>query len=140
MKRLIGLAVIVAALSMSSVAFANSSPIAGDANGIGTSQGGKNMQTTQYRATYTDAFFGPVSCTGVHQQGKNTPALGRDSFTCTSTVGGLSNVTPGQSLTLSNIGGWFSDYYNQLAQFVLATSFSATVSLDGMSYDAVASY
>jgi len=141
-KRIIGLAVvIVAALSMSSVAFASSSPIAGSNSGVGTPQGGKNNQTIQYRLAYTDPFFGPVACTGVHQTGKNTTLLGNDSFTCTSTSGSpLTNVYPGESISLATISGWISDYYSQLGSTVYATTFTGTVSSDGFSYTAVATY
>jgi hypothetical protein len=83
-----------------------------------------------------------VSCTGVHQSGKNTTTLGQDSFTCTSTTGlPLTNVTPGESLSLATFG-WNSDYWNlpPFNKAVLATSFTGTVSSDGLSYTAVATY
>jgi hypothetical protein len=146
MKRIIVLAaLVVAALSMSAVAFASSGPILGGSNsGIGTSQGGHNNTTTQYRATYIDPFFGPVTCIGVHQTGKTGTATagGQDSFTCTSTSGSpLTNVTPSETISLTTISGWISDYYFLLnGSSVYATSFAGTVSADGMSYTAVATY
>jgi hypothetical protein len=107
------------------------------------------VQVTHYgvspAVTYTDPFFGPVSCTGVHQTGKNFPGTdngagtatgGQDSFTCTSTSGlPLTNVTPNEALSLAVIGGWISDYDGQLAN-----SFAGTVSSDDFSYTAVAGY
>jgi hypothetical protein len=104
---------------------------------------GNGAQTTQYKASYTDSNFGPVSCAGVHQVGKNFPGLGQDSFTCTSTTGlPLTNVVPGQVITFGP-NRWFSDYYWFAAdprQYVLDTSVEGTVSLDGMSYTAVAKF
>ena len=44
---------------------------------------GLGAQITHYTASYTDPFFGPVTCTGVHQSGKNFGLWGQDSFTCT---------------------------------------------------------
>jgi hypothetical protein len=90
----------------------------------------------QYKASYADYFFGSVNCSGVHQVNKNTTPLGQDSFTCTSTTGPFTNVSGGQQVTLTNIGGWISDYDH--ASY--AKTFSATVSSDGMSYTAVATY
>jgi hypothetical protein len=122
-------------------AFASASSIGGSGSAVGTIQG-KGTTTQQYKSSYTDSFFGPVRCTGVHQGGKNqsTP-LGSDSFTCTSTTGlPLLNVYPGEILTLTTIYGWCSDYYNLLGSCILATSFNGTVSGDGMSYTAVATY
>jgi hypothetical protein len=127
-------------------AFASASGIGGSGSGVGsTSQNqGKGTTTTQYKSSYTDPFFGPVSCTGVHQFGKNTGSLGNDSFTCTSTTGlPLTNVTAGEILTLATFCcGWISDYYSLLSppQTIFATSFNGTVSGDGMSYTAVATY
>jgi hypothetical protein len=93
------------------------------------------MQVSHYTtANYTDSFFGPVSCTGVNQQKTGSPM--QDTFTCTSTSGGpLSNVSPGQTLTWG-AGSWLSDFDGQS----LNKTFTATVSLDGMSYSAVATY
>jgi hypothetical protein len=93
----------------------------------------KGTSVTQYKTTYTDYFFGSVSVSGVHQV-KNGAA--QDSFTATSTNGGLTSVTPGQHLSLSDIGGWISDFDGQN----YAKTFSASVSLDGMSYTAVVTY
>ncbi len=134
-------AAIVAAALLAAPALANSSPVPGGSNGVGTIQGGKNNTTQQYKESYTDPFFGPVSCSGVHQAGKNTTLLGNDSFTCTSTTGlPLANTYPGETLNLGVFGGWYSDFYNLLGTTVYATSFNGAVSLDGMSETAVANY
>ena len=113
----------------------------------GTPQGkvtGNGTQVAHYTATYTDYFFGPVTCTGVHQTGKNFGPNGQDSFTCTAQPAGnmLTNVIPNQTLTLSSIGGWISDYWNlpPAPQAFYASAFNAVVSSDGTSYTAVANY
>jgi hypothetical protein len=135
---LAAVAVALAAFSLSATALADTPP-----STDGGSQG-KGVSTVKYTAVYTDRFYGPVSCTGVHQTGKNFGLYGQDSFTCTSTTGGpLPNVSPGQSLTLATTNGWFSDYYYfavSPATVLFATSLTGTVSLDGESYTAVASY
>lgn len=95
---------------------------------------GKGTSTAKYNVSYADPFFGQVQCTGVHQIGKNF-VNGQDSFTCTSTTGHLSNVSPGETLTLSVFGGWISDY-NQ----AWASAFSGVVNSSGTAYTAVASY
>jgi len=134
--RLTALAVGLAALSLSATALADTAPPTD-----GGSQG-KGVSTVKYSAVYTDYFYGPVSCTGVHQAGKNFGEYGQDSFTCTSTTGGpLPNVSPGESLTLATSNGWFSDYSFFVASpgtVLYASSFTGTVSLDGESYTAVA--
>jgi hypothetical protein len=123
--------------------------LAGTGNGFGNGgipQGGTTGNGTlvaHYTATYTDYFFGPVSCTGVHQTGKNFGKWGQDSFTCTATPAGavLTNVFPNETLSLSNIGGWYSDYLLLTAgQSPLASAFNAVVSSDGTHYTAVANY
>jgi hypothetical protein len=145
MRKLMMVAVTAAALAIPSSALASASSIGGGttANAVGTAQG-KGTTTQQYKAFYTDSFFGPVSCTGVHQSGKNVPyTYGQDSFTCTSTTGlPLTNVIAGQSLSLATFGGWYSDYWNLVTpgSNVLATSFNGTVSGDGFSFTAVATY
>jgi hypothetical protein len=122
MRKLMMVAVTAAALAIPSSALASASGISQSTGGVGTAQGGKNNQTQQYKALYTDPFFGPVSCTGVHQTGKNTTTLGQDSFTCTSTSGSpLTNVYPGESISLTTISGWISDYYNLLTPPRLCT-------------------
>jgi hypothetical protein len=101
---------------------------------------GKGTQTIQYKTTYTDPVMGPVTCAGVHQVNKNTSANGQDSFTCTSTSGHpLTIVTAGQPLP--NFG-WISDYFSGQtpSSTVYASSLTGTVSPDGMSYTAVATY
>jgi len=122
--------------------------LAGTGNGFGNGgipQGGttgNGAKVWHYTATYTDYFFGSVTCTGVHQEGKNFGQNGQDSFTCTATPGGavLTNVFPNETLTLGNIGGWSSDYYAFVPPGHLATAFNAVVSSDGKSYTAVANY
>jgi hypothetical protein len=86
-----------------------------------------------YTAVYNDPFFGSVRCTGINQTGKNF-GNGQDTFTCTSTTGALSSVSPNQQITWGS-GMWVSDYNG-----APATHFSATVSADGTSYTAVATY
>jgi hypothetical protein len=115
--------------------------------GTPPSNGGvKNLgaQIEHYTSSYTDPYFGPVTCTGVHQSGgKNFGQMGQDSFTCTAQPAGaaLQNVTPNEMLTLSMFGGWYSDYYNQAGgELVLALAFNGVVSSDGTSYTAVANY
>ena len=102
----------------------------GQVKGLGTN-------IVHYTATYPDYYFGQVTCTGVHQTGKNFGQGGQDSFTCTAQPAGavLQNVTPNEMLTLSMFGGWVSDYN---AAFALA--FTGVVSSDGTSYTAVANY
>jgi hypothetical protein len=102
---------------------------------------GNGTQTTQYKASYTDPYFGPVACAGVNQTGKNFPGLGQDSWTCTSTTGSpLWNVAPGQTLSFGPVF-WYSDYYwFILHQLVYGNQMTGTVSLDGMSYTAVGTY
>jgi hypothetical protein len=123
--------------------------VAGTSNGIGTqpqTTGGTNgngTQTVKYTASYTDSFFGSVTCTGVHQaHTKVFGPNGQDSFTCTAQPAGtvLQGVYPGEILTLANFGGWSSDYYTLIAQSYLATAFNGVVSADGTSYTAVANY
>jgi hypothetical protein len=103
----------------------------GNSNGTGTN--GKGTAVTHYVATYTDGFFGAVNCTGVNQVKKGTAT--QDSFTCTSTQGGLTNVTPGQVINWGP-NMWLSDFNGTS----LDQTFTATVSADGMSYTAVATY
>jgi hypothetical protein len=95
-----------------------------------------------YTSSYTDPFFGPVTCTGVHQSGKNFGPQGQDSFTCTAQPAGaaLQNVTPNETLTSSTMGGWYSDYYILKGPLVLALALNGVVSSDGTSYTAVANY
>jgi hypothetical protein len=138
MKRLTGFlisAVAMSALVIPSVASANASNLRpGGPTGttIGTSQGGKNMQTTQYKAVYTDPVMGPVSCAGVHQVSK---AAVQDSWTCASTTASpLTGVSAGQSITTANFG-WNSDFNG-----AGATSLAMTVSADGLSETGVATY
>jgi len=113
-------------------------PSSGGVNGLGA-------HIFHYTSSYTDPFFGPVTCTGVHQEGKNFGPWGQDSFTCTAQPAGAAlgnNVTPNETLTLGIIGGWYSDYGNlkNPPQVVYASAFNGVVSSDGTSYTAVASY
>jgi hypothetical protein len=103
---------------------------------------GNGTKVAHYTATYTDYFFGPVTCTGVHQTGKNFGNWGQDSFTCTAQPAGavLTNVIPNQTLTLGLIGGWLSDYGTLTGGSYFATAFNAVVSSDSTSYTAVANY
>ena len=101
---------------------------------------GNGTQVAHYTASYTDYFFGPVTCTGAHQSSKNFGQYGQDSFTCTATPAGaaLQSVFPNETLTLNVFGGWSSDYWTLRGQYVLATAFNGVVSSDGKSYTAVA--
>lgn len=145
MKRFLGsvaaVAILTVAPSVPAWASANAGP-GGLTNDIGSSQGGANMTTTQYQTSYTD-MLGPVSCSGVHQTGKNTSALGQDSFTCTSTTG-APLLNPGLlALVASDPAGGYdftSDFYALEGQTVLAKTFTYTLSPDGLSYTAVATY
>jgi hypothetical protein len=136
----------IAALAVPSAALANSSNMQSDMSsdaGVtgtfvkGTSQGNNNG-VTQYRAAYNDGFQGPVSCTGTHHAA-TAKAAAFDSFTCTSTTGSpLGFYTPNESLSMSTLpagNGWWSDFDGALAK-----TFTGTVSADGMSYTAVATY
>jgi hypothetical protein len=111
-------------------------------NGVATTTGNaatpqaNGTSVTHYSVSYVDPIFGPVSCVGVHQVKKGSAT--QDSFTCTSTNGGLAGVTLGQSLALGTAPtwwGWYSDFDGQAAK-----SLSGTVSANGMSYTAVATY
>jgi hypothetical protein len=130
------------ALLITGSAFAATGGNSGSGTSGSVNGNGKGTATIQYKSSYTDPFFGPVRCTGVHQSGKTVAfSQGQDSFTCTSTSGSaLTNVTPGEALSLSTFSGWISDYFNLLGQTVYATSFSGLVSSDGFSYTAVAGY
>jgi hypothetical protein len=134
-------AALSAALTLSATA------LAGGGNGgtppptTGGSQG-NGVSTVKYRSAYTDLVYGPISCAGVHQTGKNFGTYGQDSFTCESTTGNpLQAVAPGEALTLATTNGWYSDYYFFVASpgtVVLATSLTGVVSADGRSFTAAA--
>ena len=119
-----------------------------DGNGFGNGgipQGGTTGNGTNvahYTAGYNDYFFGSVTCTGVHQEGKNFGTWGQDSFTCTAQPAGaaLQSVYPNETLTLGTFGGWSSDYAPFIGKSYLATAFNGVVSSDGTSYTAVANY
>jgi hypothetical protein len=139
MKRLLMTGLIVlAALGLSTtVALADN----GSGNGNGT-------DVIHYSVSYTD-IFGPVTCTGVHQTGKNFPGTatggGQDSFTCTSSTGLplTGGATAGQVISLGP-GGWCSDYFAQPSVdgvCVPSTKpMTLTVSSDVFSYSGVAEY
>jgi hypothetical protein len=103
---------------------------------------GNGTQVWHYTQSYNDYFFGQVTCTGVHQQGKNFGTFGQDSFTCTAQPAGaaLQNVIPNETLTSGIFGGWQSDYWVFLGYSYLATAFNGVVSSDATSYTAVARY
>jgi hypothetical protein len=150
MKRLL----LIAGLAIAAIGFSAGPVLADSGNGSGTT-------VAHYTVSYVDPFFGPVTCTGVHQAGKNNfpgtaitgsgtwtdpymPTSGRggeDSFTCTSTTGlPLTNVTSGESLSLATLpyGIWLSDFIPLGAE--AASSFTGKVTADGFSYTAVAIY
>jgi hypothetical protein len=114
-------------------------------NGTGN---GNGTDVFKYSVSYTDVF-GPVTCTGVHQIGKNFPGNatsgGQDSFTCTSSTGLplTGGATPGLAIPLLP-GQWFSDYFAQPSVgsvLVLNTKpFTLTISSDVFSYSGVAAY
>jgi hypothetical protein len=136
MKRISLVAALLGAvvLAFAGVAMAGTST---PGNSYGTGTSGNGTSVLHYDTTYTDYFFGPVECIGVQQVKKNQPV--QDSFTCTSTSNApLTSVQPGELMTLANIGGWQSDAGH--AASGLAKTFNATVSSDGMSYTAVATY
>jgi hypothetical protein len=146
MRRFLIAVVAVAALAGPPSALASSSSIAHSNSGIGTVQ--PNGKVVQYRAAYGDPLFGPIACTGTHHDPSghlsSTNLVGTiggsfDSFTCTSTSGApLTNVYPGETFAFE---GWLSDYFLQTsAGGVFATSFTGTVSADGLSFSAVATY
>jgi hypothetical protein len=104
---------------------------------------GNGTKVWHYTASYTDSFFGPVTCTGVHQEGKNFGTYGQESFTCTATPAGalLTNVYPNEALSIGIFGGWQSDYAPLIGKsYPLANAFSGVVSSDGTKYTAVANY
>jgi hypothetical protein len=130
------------ALAVPSAALANSKGIGPAVPGAsavvagsyvgGTTQG---KGVTQYRAAYSD-WFGPVSCIGTNHAAVVGKAAEFDSFTCTSTSGSpLANVVPNESLSLATFGAWVSDFDGHSAK-----TFTGTVSADGMSYTATATY
>jgi hypothetical protein len=93
---------------------------------------GNGAAVTHYTAAYADPLYGPVSCAGVHQVKKGKPT--QESFTCTSTSGSpLTNLSPGGTVTAP--WGWYSD-----DDGAFTTNITGTVSADGMSYSAIATY
>jgi len=111
----------------------------------GTPQGGatgKGTNVAHYTATYVDAFFGWVTCTGVHQTRKDSTV--QESFTCTAQPAGatLHNVSPNETLTMGTVTGWISDFLMlpPAPNAVYASDFNGVVSSDMKSYTAVANY
>jgi hypothetical protein len=113
MRKLIVVATMATTLAVPSTAFANAAapsqtaaPTGGIETGwIGTTQGGKHMQTTQYRATYQDPTFGGlVTCSGVNQVGTSDE---QDSFTCRAGAGGSFTIAP----TVGEKVYWWSDFH-----------------------------
>jgi hypothetical protein len=113
MRKLIVVATMATTLAVPSMAFANAAatsqtaaPKGGIETGwVGTTQGGKNMKTTQYRASYLDPIFGGyVTCSGVNQVGK---AGEQDSFTCTEDGGAAFPIAP----TVGERVYWWSDFH-----------------------------
>jgi hypothetical protein len=144
MRQLLLLVAAGAALAVPSTALANASKADQTPPGVfvpgwyGSSQGHGTV-TTQYRAFYTD-FAGPVECSGVNQVNKNTSIYGQDSFTCTSTVGGLS-YTP----TVGEIFPWTSDYWQLRGAFIPGGATVTAVGYDStgtipLSYSIIAYY
>jgi hypothetical protein len=134
MKRFALVSALLGALALSGIAMAGTE-ITTPGNSSGTGANSKGTSVTHYTTSYTDGWFGDVSCTGVHQVKAKQPT--QDSFTCTSTTGSpLGVVTPGETLSYpGNYPGWNSDFDG-----AFANTFNATVSADGMSYTAVATY
>ncbi len=120
------------------VSSANAGSASGiNAGGVGTQQGNAKNLTTQYKSSYIDPVMGPVSCAGVHKDGKNTGfTLGTDTWTCVSTTGlPLTGPSAGQVFDI----GWNSEYYALIGQ-VPTTNAHITMSLDGMSETGTAAY
>jgi hypothetical protein len=119
----------VAVLAFAGVAMAGTSSY-GKSGSTGAS--GNGTAVGHIAASYVDPLYGPVSCTGVNQVKKGKPTV--ENFTCTSTSGSpLTNLTPGGTVVAP--WGWYSDYNG-----AFTTNISGTVSADGMSYTAVATY
>jgi hypothetical protein len=134
MKRISLVAALLGAIVLAFAGIASATTVPGTSGN--TSPGGytgKGTVVTHYVATYADPVFGQVSCTGVNQVKKSAPM--QDSFTCTSTQGGLTGVTPGQVINWGP-NMWISDFDG----IHYDSSFTATVSADGMSYTGVAIY
>jgi hypothetical protein len=137
-RKLIVIITALAALAAPAAALANNAP-----NSLTTGPGGVVIGSTQgngvqqYKATYDDPYAGPLSCTGTHHAAaKNKAAF--DSFTCTSTTGkALTGLTSGSSFSTPPSGYiWTSDFNGTDQTY----NFAGTVSADGMSYSAVATY
>ena len=156
MRKFIVLSVAAAAMAVPSAALANAAPanqtpLSGFGGGIaetgwiGTSQGNTHMTTTQYKASYTDGLEGPVTCSGVNQRGTNVDSTktingvsaGRDSFTCTSTIGNL--TTLGWTPHVGSTTYWASDFWG--LQNHTVTAWMTVIATDGLTYyTAVATY
>jgi hypothetical protein len=131
-----------------SVGVATASASSGGGNPPSTSGGsqGKGTATVKYTAAYDDSIAGPLSCSGVHQTGKNSGVYGQDSFTCTSTtglpliLGWKEGFVAGGPIYLP-FGSRISDYYAGLdpPQFIFG-GMQGTIAPDGFSFTAVATY
>jgi hypothetical protein len=135
MRKLVVVITALAALAAPAASLANASHIGTVTSGTvqGTPQGSKSV--TQYKtAAYADPVYGSVSCSGTHHASTATTAA-FDSFTCKST-NGSQIATPGQAVSLPSGYWWTSDFDGQSTTY----NFSGTVSADGTSYTAVATY
>jgi hypothetical protein len=134
MKRISLVAALLGAVVLAFAGIAMAGTGANSGANWGGGVAGNGTAVTHYSAAYTDSFFGGVSCTGVHQVKKSQDT--QESFTCTSTSGSpLANVAPGETINWGP-GTWLSDSDHSS----LDKTFKATVSADGMSYTAVATY
>jgi hypothetical protein len=132
MKRISLVAALLGALvlAFAGIATAGTGSNYGSSNVGGAS--GNGTQVSHYTQNYIDPLYGPVSCTGVHQAKNNKTT--QDSFSCTSTSGApLTNLVAGQTVVAP--WGWYSDFNG-----AYTTNVTGTVSADGMSYSAVATY
>jgi hypothetical protein len=132
MKRIALVAALLGAFifAFAGVATAGTGPNYGNSGTPNVNSNGTAI--THYTASYSDPLYGPVNCIGVHQVKAKQPI--QDSFTCTSTSGSpLLNSSPGAAVSAP--WGWYSDFDG-----VYTTNLSGTVSADGMSYSAVATY
>ena len=121
------------------VSSANAGSASGiNAGGVGTQQGNAKNLTTQYKSSYIDPVMGPVSCAGVHKDGKNTGfTLGTDTWTCvrhdrSAAHGAVCRTGVRHRLELGS-------YYALIGQ-VPTTNAHITMSLDGMSETGTAAY
>jgi hypothetical protein len=135
MKRISLVAALLGAIVFAFAGIASAGTGTTYGNSSGTGANNKGTAVNHYTANYTDPVYGPVNCIGVNQVKAKQGT--QESFTCTSTTGNqLSGATPGAAVTLPNGYWWTSDFNPSLTTYNL----SGTVSADGMSYTAVATY